>query len=204
LDEESFPWILNHIDCFVSQSRGNNSVDLVRLYPYEFSGHDDEVWDKVGQAVGNLQALEKLHYFYGGDDDEGVPIPDSEILPHILSYVRQRITLEVTTHASTWYAEDSRTFAQAINGHPTITHFEDSSGMSPYESLDELYSALATLPALKSVKLMNFGIYTRPVDESTLANPESLTELLRVPSLRSVTFFISVSHALFVKQQRTH
>jgi hypothetical protein len=25
------------------------------------NGHDDEVWDKVGQAIGNLQALERLH-----------------------------------------------------------------------------------------------------------------------------------------------
>jgi hypothetical protein len=37
----------------------------------------------------------------------------------------------------------------------------------------------------------------RQVDESTLANPESLTELLRVPSLRSVSFFsFNFTHAL--------
>jgi hypothetical protein len=54
--------------------------------------------------------------------------------------------------------------------------------------LDALYSALATLPALESIKLEVCQRHTRPEDESALAHPESLTELLRVPSLRSVFF----------------
>jgi hypothetical protein len=49
--------------------------------------------------------------------------------------------------------------------------------------MNSLYSALATLPALESIK---FSV--PPEDESTLATYESLTELLRVPSLRSVKF----------------
>jgi hypothetical protein len=73
--------------------------------------------------------------------------------------------------------------ARAICGHPTITRF-DCAEDSPYESLDALYSALATLPALESVKL------STPLSESesTLNNPESLRTLLRVPALRSVCF----------------
>jgi hypothetical protein len=57
LNEDSLPWILNHIDCFISQSRGNKSVEHVFLYPYSVDGHDDdcEVLDKVGQAIGNTQ-----------------------------------------------------------------------------------------------------------------------------------------------------
>jgi hypothetical protein len=58
----------------------------------------------------------------------------------------------------------------------------------PKEYMDPLYSALATLPALESLILSNGGLHTRPEDESALANPDSLTELLRVPSLRSVEF----------------
>jgi hypothetical protein len=53
----------------------------------------------------------------------------------------------------------------------------------PHESMDSLYSALATLPALGAVRLC-----TPPENEITLANPESLAELLRVPSLESVIF----------------
>jgi hypothetical protein len=89
-------------------------------------------------------------------------------------------------HVSAWRAQESRSFARAIHGHPTITRFEGGEGI-PYEASDALYSALATLPALESIQLSNHGLRTRE-DESALANPESLTELLRVPSLRSVCF----------------
>jgi hypothetical protein len=57
LDEDTLPSISNHIDCFVSQSRGKDSVQDLFMDP-PFNGHDDDVWEKVGQAVGNLQALD--------------------------------------------------------------------------------------------------------------------------------------------------
>jgi hypothetical protein len=53
----------------------------------------------------------------------------------------------------------------------------------PHEASDIFYSALATLPALGSIRL-----FLDPEDESTLAIHVSLTELLRSPSLRSVCF----------------
>jgi hypothetical protein len=46
--EDSVPWILNHIDYFVSQSRGNERVQALSLRPNALNGHCDEVWDKVG------------------------------------------------------------------------------------------------------------------------------------------------------------
>jgi hypothetical protein len=59
LDMSTISWILNHIDWFVSQSRGNKSVALVKFCPHTpFSGHNDDVWEKFGQVIGNLQALE--------------------------------------------------------------------------------------------------------------------------------------------------
>jgi hypothetical protein len=58
--DDSIPWILNHIDCFVSQSRGNESVKDVYLWPHAFHGHDEDGWNKVGQAVGNLLSLETI------------------------------------------------------------------------------------------------------------------------------------------------
>jgi hypothetical protein len=192
LDDETVPWILDNIDFFVSQSQGNESVEHVRLYPYLVYGHDDDVWDKLGQAIGNLKALKRLCIasFYNGDDDEDPPIVDWDIVASILRHVRQRITMD-TTEVIAWAAEESGLFVRAIHGHPTITSFEVS-GYFPYESLDALYSALATLPALESVKLS-----AAPEDESAPAHPESLTELLRVPSLQSVGFeFFDFTHAL--------
>jgi hypothetical protein len=70
--------------------------------------------------------------------------------------------------------------------------------MLSYESMDIMYSALATLPALESTKLSNRGLQEWPADISTIANSESLTELLRVPNLRSVHFYaFSFTPALF-------
>jgi hypothetical protein len=72
-----------------------------------------------------------------------------------------------------------------IRGHPTITRFECVEDF-PYAASGGLYSALAALPALKAITLTNDEWRTRPEDES-MANPESLTELLRIPSLRFVS-----------------
>jgi hypothetical protein len=165
----SIPWIMNHIDHFVSHSRGNDSVTDLHLYPQDFYGHDDVVWDKLGQAVGNLQALERLCICtpeYHDDVDEAVPIPNWEILALVLSHLRQRITLVAKSYdaededynISAWSAEAIRSFARAIHGHPTITRFEGGEDF-PYASLDAFYSALASLPALESV-LLSSGIGT--------------------------------------------
>jgi hypothetical protein len=172
LNEDKMHWILNHIDCFVRQSRGNKNVLKLIFYPYSFDafdGQDDEVWHKLGQAFGNLQALETLrignsHYRY------------------------------------------DRLFAQAIQGHPTISGFTqcfEGGRRFPYEASDALYSALATLPALESISLSNCRHDEQLEDESALANAESLTELLRSPCLRSVCFDDFNFTFVFVKQQRT-
>jgi hypothetical protein len=202
LDEDSFPWILNHIDCFVSQSRGNKSVAAVHLCPDEsFNGHDDDVCEKVGQAIGNLQALETLRIsthtlddshdeiYYDSDGDyvpvvPRGPIPDWEILARILKHVRQNVTI-VIDEGRLRTMEEVQPFVRAISGHPTITSFDDC-GSFPYEYLDTLFSTLTTLPALKSVSFGAPG--ASQADESNLARPESLTELLRVPTLRFVCF----------------
>jgi hypothetical protein len=197
LDENAINWILNHIDCFVSRSRGNESIKEVNLCPHMFNGHDDEVWDKFGHAIGNLQALERLSissYNYNDDDNnyvdevEVMPIPDWERLARILSHVRQEVSVVLDDgDDSRWAVEEVQALARAIRGHPTITSF-DSCSAFPREASDALYSALATLPALESVKLCTSTRQARHGDEIALANPESLTELLRLPSLRSVCF----------------
>jgi hypothetical protein len=191
LDKNSMLCILKIVDSFLSQSRGNKSVNQVVIYSCSSYGYgvDDEVWYKVGQAIGNLQALKRVmidnRFLDGGyfNVEQELIVPDWEILARILSQVRQKIEVN-TTMSRFWRVEESRLFARAIHGHPTITSF-DSSGNFPYESLGALYSALATLPALEMLQLSDRGRQTRLEDES---HHESLTELLRIPSLRSVCF----------------
>jgi hypothetical protein len=100
--------------------------------------------------------------------------------------MRQKVKVEM--HASPpWAVEEVQTLARSIRGHPTITSF-DSCLNVPYESIDSLYSALVTLPALESVKLYNIERQARPEDESAFSHPGSLTKVLQVPSLQSVCF----------------
>jgi hypothetical protein len=177
-----------HVDCFVGHSRGNKRVKHVYLYPYynyTFHGEGDDFWDKVGQTIGNLRALKWLHISTHNyhDADELVPIPDWEILARILSHVRQKIAVTLITHEVHGPArnvEIIRSFARAIRGHPTITRFH-SDYMPRFEASDALHWALTTLPVLDSVELS-----APPENEGALANPERLTEVLRVPSLRYV------------------
>jgi hypothetical protein len=210
---------LNHIDCFVSQSRYDEYIEEVVISPYAFINSENYyAWDKVGEAIGNLQGLNRFrihnHNYYDNNEDEVVPIPDWEILARILKHVGQDIAVHISD-VITWDAEKARLFARAIRGHPTITGFEEDSisqaipdhptitgfwgdnDIFPYESLDAVYSALATLPAPKSVKLSSSRRHVRPEDESALAHPESLTGLLRILSLRSVCFNrFDFTHAL--------
>jgi hypothetical protein len=193
LNDGAINLILNDIDFFVSLSRDNRAVQRVFLYPYVLHGHDDDaVWNKVGQALGNLQALEQLRIsnrkFADDYDCDVVLVPDWERLARILSHMRQIFAVnphdnyEYNNDCDSWTVGEAQGLARAIRGHPTITRF-DCDMIFPHESMDSLYSAWATLPALKSVSL------TSPQeDESTVANPESLTKFLRVSPLRSVYF----------------
>jgi hypothetical protein len=166
-------WISNHIDCFVSQSRGNRSVEEVCLCPHAFNGHDDGFWDKVGQAVGNLQELQTINISSAREYDDGtdVSIPDWGELARILSHVWQKVEvkLENTDPWDPWAIGEVQALTRALShGHPTITSF-DCCYRFPYESWDALFSALATLPALKSVWL---GISeVQQSEESALAYP---------------------------------
>jgi hypothetical protein len=178
LHEDSISWILNNIDCFVVQSRSIKTVETLVLNHVPFDSHGDgSVWDKAGQAVGNLQALDKILISTDHQDGEGSPTPDWETVARILSHVRQRITLRVDRFLidSVWHAENINSFARAIHGHPTNTGFE--SDMLLFQASDSIYSALATLPALESLSLSNS------------ARHENLTDLLRLPTLRSVDFY---------------
>jgi hypothetical protein len=184
LYDDSIPWILNHIDCFVSQSRGNESVKVVYLWPHAFHGHDEDGWHKVGQAVGNLQSLETL-YISPLDRTNGPDWGERE-LACILSRVRPQVKVELNGLYQ-WPVGEVQTLARAIRGHPTIASFYSCNNL-PYESTDVLYSALATLPALETIRLSIRGLETQSEAESTLAHPQSLTELLCVPTLRFVWF----------------
>jgi hypothetical protein len=191
LNEASLEWItycgdyFEIGDYFVRLSQGNSRIEVLYLYPYLFNdGQEERVWERIGKGIGNLEALRVICICGDAPHDDEV-IPDWGRLACILRHVRQSVTINIDEfYPYQWGPEEMLPFVQAIHGHPTITDFEGGDGRFPYESMSMLYSALATLPALESVQLYAQA----PDDGYTLANPETLTELLRVPTLCSVQF----------------
>jgi hypothetical protein len=151
---------------FVSQSRAK--ALSVHLHPHAFNCQDDDVWHKLGQALGNLQAPETLYFStsYRSYDDHGndlvLPTPDWEEreLACILSHVRQKVRVEFGV-SDLRAAGEVQAIARGIRGQPTITN-SNSGYKLPFEYMDSLYSALA----LESIRLSD---RTRPKDETTLA-----------------------------------
>jgi hypothetical protein len=82
-DEESIPWILNHIDCFKNQCRATGNVMVVCLSPYElYYGLDDQAWDKLRQGIASLRALRTLqictphcYQFFDDSDYDNEDVP---------------------------------------------------------------------------------------------------------------------------------
>jgi hypothetical protein len=191
LSEHSLPWILTFVDEFVCKSRGNSGIESLHLHAYAFNevfdeqfivGLDERVWERLGEVIGNLQELRRI-FIICEDVLENAVTPNWERLACIIRHVRQSVMIDIDGSYQ-WDTEEMLPFVQAIHGHPTINGFDVGNGRLPYESMSMMYSTLATLPALKSVELHAI----EPDDGFTLAYPETLTELLRVPTLRSVTF----------------
>jgi hypothetical protein len=76
--------ILEAVDSFVELSQGNTSVLQVMLYPNDEDAGNYELWDKVGQGVGNLTSLEDLNIILSDHNERHTPAPDWEILARIL------------------------------------------------------------------------------------------------------------------------
>jgi hypothetical protein len=193
VEEASVSFILNNIDYFLSQSIGNKSIKQVHLDPYPFTSHDDDAWDKFGQAVENLQSLKGLRistrdrtYPDHHDEDEVRPHPGWERVARIFSRMRKKIEVELDD-SILWALDEVQALGQAIRGHPTITSFNAEVNFS-CKSSDTLCSALTTLPALGSVRITCAGSRAWQEDDSTMAHHTSLTELLRGHALRSVCF----------------
>jgi hypothetical protein len=175
--------IFEAVGSFVYLSQGNTAVKKVTIYPYNEDTGNYELWDKVGRGVGNLKSLTTL--CITPSEGNGAPEPDWEILARVLQHVvSHAITLELQC-GHIRGTEEMRAFAGAIQGHPAITRF-DTTGSFHFKTTDILCSALATLPHLEDATLWHRQVGGKHVPE--LGRPESMTEFLRAPSLRSVEF----------------
>jgi hypothetical protein len=172
--------IFEDVDSFVELSQGNTGVQLVDISPNDEDAGNYELWDKVGRGVGNLKSLNRLAICPSNYNDW-------EILTRILRHIRHNIMLVIYS-GHIRGTEDMRAFVAAIQGHPAITSV-DTRGSFRFELTGILCSALATLPNLEDVTLWHLPLGREEVPE--LGRPESVTELLRAPFLRSVEFYYS-------------
>jgi hypothetical protein len=180
-------FMFERIDNFVIHGRKNTAVSEVKLYPFDSDPGDYEFWDTWGQIVGNLMGLEVINIHFlpcpKDDDDEGGEA-NWETLTRIMRYLRRKVTLCLEDYDAA--VEDIQGLARAIHGHPMISGFRTQGGGFTFANLGPWCSALATLPSLKSV---NIGLQEpQTEDQRDLVNFEPLTELLRTPALRFVSF----------------
>jgi hypothetical protein len=166
------------VDSFVALSQGNDTIERVTLHPHDIDPGNYELWDKVGQGVRNLKSLGVVTVGCDGSSHE----PDWEILACILPHIQSKIELQIAG-GSNERREDMQAFARAIRGHPAIVAIK--AGFS-FETAAILLAALTTLPNLESAVLEHHQLFGEEV--RTFRSPESMTEFLRAPSLRSVEF----------------
>jgi hypothetical protein len=182
-------FLFDNIDSFVALSRDNTSVEILELFPFDSDAGNYEVWDKLGQMVGNLKELETINFHFlpdteSNDDGGEAPSPDWETLTRILRHLRRKVAL-CSIEDYDAEGEEIQGLARAIHGHTMISEFSSQQEFI-FANLGPWCSALATLPSLEHVQLELREPETE--DQSVLVNLESLTDLLRAPALRSVKF----------------
>jgi hypothetical protein len=185
---------LPYANSLAEASRGNRTVQTVQFYTHCRRGFyemcDLKVWEKVGEAVGNLEELQEIVAFssfpdYFPDDGEIVIRHDWFTLHCILECLRHKIKLNLKNiHSLTGF--EVRAFAGAIIGNPFTKKIEVFGSDIPARYLEVLSLSLATLPALEDVSLQREGnrVFVQLEDHTTMP----LYVLLQARSLRSVTF----------------
>jgi hypothetical protein len=115
---------------------------------YDVDPGNYELWDKVGQGVGNLKSLRMLN-IHLNNNLGGL---DWEIVARILPHIQKKIELNIIgRHIGG--TEEMRAFARAAQGHPAITRFEMLVAGFSFENTATLCSALATLLTPESAVL---------------------------------------------------
>jgi hypothetical protein len=174
--------IFNQVDTFVALSEGNEAIRCVTLSPYDIDSGNYELWDKVGQGVGNLHSLGVLRIYLSNSLGE----PDWEVLARILPHIQSKIELRIMGGVIEGI-EEMPAFARAIHGNPAITQFVTITAGFSFESVATVCSALTTLPNLKSAVLEHQKLGSGEGIPTCLF-PENMTEFLRAPSLRVMKF----------------
>jgi hypothetical protein len=131
--------IFAEVDSFVALSQGNTSINYVSLHPYDVDPGNYELWDKVGQGVGNLKSLGVVSIYLRDR------LRDWEILARILPHIQNKIELRINSLRMQG-TEEMLAFARAIQQHPAITRIDTAVS---FENTATLCSALNTLPNLE-------------------------------------------------------
>jgi hypothetical protein len=187
--------IFAHVDSFMDISQGNTAVRKVflDLFWQENSIRlTDEDWEtKLGKALGNLQSLQELYIQYP-ESYRGVEIepPDWETFALVLRHVRQKITLHVCIFPT---GASEEALAAAIFRNDNIQGFV-SAFCYHVPFFDVLLPALATLPALESIRLKCSSLTDRDLQDletlpPALQHAQDMNILLTLsPCLRSISF----------------
>jgi hypothetical protein len=115
---KEFSFLSDNIDSFVALSREKTSIIDMEFYAFDSDPGNSEVWDKVGQMVGNFTKLQVINIHLDFDGDGNRCSPDWEILTRILRYLRRKVALCSSTDET---VEEIQGLARVIHGHPMIS-----------------------------------------------------------------------------------
>jgi hypothetical protein len=170
----------------VEMGQGNDTVQDLVLYLYE-SYHRD---CKCLESLGNLRALQVLTICR--DDGEGAYMYDPEETDDILFWQalagalgRVQHNIELRLRGNRWLDITFTNFAVAMQGVSNIRTFHSCRDVVTWESAAIFLSTLACWPSLENVTLGSFDSAAKPPPSGEL---RGLTNLLKLPSLRSVEF----------------
>jgi hypothetical protein len=165
-------------DFFLGLSQGNRTVETVTLH---LSSRADlfSSWEKVGKAIGNLEALQEIELIL---EEDPPLLPHWYTLSYLLSFLRHKIKLRFGFYRH-WNEYEVQHFATAIRHNPFIKAIEQG-GLIPTFCFYIFVNVLSTLPALEDVNLEAFA----QLDPLRTRRSMQIQVLLQSRSLRSLTF----------------
>jgi hypothetical protein len=137
-------------------------------------------WEKVGEAIGNLEALQDIQLHL---NDRPPLVPDWNTLSCVLSFLGHEIKLHVGYYRS-WNEVNVHLFAMSISDIPFINVIVQSCHNIPAWCFAIFMNALVTLPSLEDVVLLGRDERNQ-LSASTMI---SMQVLLQSRSLRSLWF----------------
>jgi hypothetical protein len=181
------------VDNLLGLSSGNHTVTSVTLHIRSLVGWGSRslcetrsLWEKVGKALGNLEALEEIELYWDSTQRHRPRMRQHPGFWLLLHFLRHKIKLRAGYFHTTWNECEVRLFQSILIHDNEFIKAIKQGGYIPSHLFHLIVDILATLPSLKDATLNGSTAISRhsQLSDSTMA---SMQILLQSRSLRSLT-----------------